>query len=81
MAFEQADRYDDWFYQEILAKYPALPHDHSYLQLLRGESRDDDSSMGRLSIQDNGEEAHVENDDSSEVDNTLQTLLKDWSQD
>ena len=81
MAFEQADRYDDWFYQEILAKYPALPHDHSYLQLLRGESKDDDGLIGRLSIQDNGEEAHVENDDSSEVDNMLQTLLKDWSQD
>lgn len=66
---------------EIYSGVPELPHDHSYLRFLRGEFKDVDSSIERLTIQNGDQETQAESDHLSEIENMLQGLLKHWFQD
>ena len=60
---------------------PALAHDNPYLQSLRENFKDVDSSTEGISIHDGNQEIKAQNYHSPGIENTLQHLLKEWHQD
>lgn len=70
---------DDQSPQKWLPTASPFPHNHPYLRWLRGEVKEVDIPVEGLPSQDATEEPNTKINQS--VDDTLEVLLKDWSQD